>query len=455
MCKIITPNILKEQLKVYNYSPIKEMRIQNFRNIGDITIDFSSSPIIALLGENEAGKTSVVKAFATCALHANPREQKDYIRENTNQFVVQIQLENGLSVARQKQNPGLNRYVIADKDKNVIFSTDKLAEGLPIEIQNLMGLIIEPETNEPLQVRTYEDRLLFVTTPSSCNYKVMYNALKVEQLTKAVSIGNKEINSLKSVIKDNSTRLDGFQSQASAIKVYDIEPVVNVKNRLVSQMALLNKIEQAKGLIDKVKYCERKLGALLLIDKFKLDTINELAVSRLSNVERLLNKVKNSEKELLPLKEIENLEEINTSTEGKLRSIIEKKENLSNKMASASALVSIRDLDDISETTIMQLSKVRSLTSSLTEKQNKLKIIDTSSIDLIDENKLTQTLNKFVKIESGNQKIEQCRSQITPLENAINQIVEWMKYYHVATETCPKCGETVVIDIDKIEGFGG
>ena len=35
----------------------------------------------------------------------------------------------------------------------------------------------EPETKEYLHIRTYEDKLLFVVTPNSTNYKVMYNSI--------------------------------------------------------------------------------------------------------------------------------------------------------------------------------------------------------------------------------------------------------------------------------------
>ena len=77
---------------MYSYSPIKTIYIKNFRNIGEAIIDFTESPIISLIGENEAGKTSVVKAFAVAALHAYPRDQKDFIRDGTNGFGVCIEL---------------------------------------------------------------------------------------------------------------------------------------------------------------------------------------------------------------------------------------------------------------------------------------------------------------------------------------------------------------------------
>lgn len=88
---------------MYSYSPIKTIRVKNFRNIGDVELSFEDSPIITLVGSNEAGKTSIIKAFAACALHANPREQKDWIRDTTKMFGVEINLEDGTQLVRVKE----------------------------------------------------------------------------------------------------------------------------------------------------------------------------------------------------------------------------------------------------------------------------------------------------------------------------------------------------------------
>ena len=124
---------------MYDYSPIRKLYIRNFRNLGDVELDFSKSPIITLVGENEAGKTSVIKAFTTCALHANPRDQKDYIRDGTRMFGVSIELENGQRVTRIKEASGINSYQITDSQGNLVFNTNKLAEGLPEEVQKIIG----------------------------------------------------------------------------------------------------------------------------------------------------------------------------------------------------------------------------------------------------------------------------------------------------------------------------
>lgn len=125
---------------MYNYSPIKKVYIKNFRNLSEVILDFTKSPIITLLGDNEAGKTSVIKAFSACALHASPREQKEWIRDNTNMFGVAIELEDGKVISRIKEEQGVNSYQIADNG-TVTWRTNKITDGLPMEVQNLMELL--------------------------------------------------------------------------------------------------------------------------------------------------------------------------------------------------------------------------------------------------------------------------------------------------------------------------
>ena len=80
---------------MYSYSPIKQMVVRNFRNIGDVTVSFDESPIVSLIGENESGKTSLVKAFSACAINSDYTSQKEFIRAGTPAFGVMIELRAG------------------------------------------------------------------------------------------------------------------------------------------------------------------------------------------------------------------------------------------------------------------------------------------------------------------------------------------------------------------------
>ena len=434
---------------MYNYSPIRKLYIRNFRNLGDIELSFEESPIITLVGENEAGKTSVVKAFATCALHANPREQKDYIRDGTKMFGVSTEFNDGTRVTRIKEADGINSYQITDENGNLVFSTNKLSEGLPVQVQNIMGLIAEPETNEFLHVRTYEDKLLFVVTPYSTNYKVMYNALKVEQLTKAIKIGSAEVNELKSSISNNEASIDTLLTQARAITIYDTEPLINVRNSLKEQMAVLDRIEKVKNLVETVDKCEEQMGAIALIDKFKLETIDEVKTSKLNSVSRLLNSISETNKLLSNMNDICNLSEIDVSVANKVGSLLNKVNMLDTKIKEAGTLVSVNEISEISEVMTMQLNNAMTLLQNLETLNNEISLYDVSMCSDVSDSTLN-SLDKLSKLDTFVSRVDTESSQLEQINVYIEQVQNYLKQCGVAFETCPNCGTDVIIDMDKL-----
>lgn len=433
---------------MYNYSPIHKLRVKNFRNIGDVELDFTESPIITLVGENEAGKTSIIKAFATCALHANPRDQKDYIRDTTKMFGVEIDLQDGTQIVRVKEDGGINLYRVIYPDGKV-WDTGKITDGLPVEVSKVMGLIAEPETNEFLHIRTYEDKLLFVVTPNSTNYKVMYNALKVEQLTKAIKLGSTEVNNLKSSINNNDVSIQTLGAQLRSISIVDVEPIKNIKDRLIQQIAVLTKLEKAKSLVDKVDSCEQQLGAVALIDRFGLQPIDELMSSRLSNASRLLNNKYELENKSLWIESVNDLSEIDISVSNKLKYILEKKTELSEKLDDAGALVHLSEISEISEIVPIHLIKINSLLNDIRTKETIIQKIDVTGQEEIQQSSL-DLVAKLQRIYSFVDSIKNKKIELEQDNNYIEQVQDYMKQCGVAVETCPRCGEAVIFDVDKL-----
>ena len=434
---------------MYNYSPLSKLYIRNFRNLGDVEISFKESPIVTLVGENEAGKTSVIKAFATCALHANPRDQKDCIRDGTKMFGVAIELEDGTRVTRIKELTGINSYQISDANKNVVWSTNKLAEGLPLEVQKLMGLIAEPETGEFLHVRTYEDKLLFVVTPNSTNYKVMYNALKVEQLTKAIKNGSNEANTLKNAINTNELSIQTLGIQLRGIKVVDTEPLINVRDRLKSQLDLLDKLESVKKLIDSSDKCEEQLGALALLDRFNLQPVSEVLANKLNNASRLLNKNNNSNILLSKLSDIDNISEIDTSILNRLNILYNKIDELNVKIRDAGELVSVINLSEISESVAIHINRLGTLINTVKTDTYKLNKIDIADCEEIKQSSI-DAINKLSKVPYMLDKIKTNSDELQKMNQYITQVQDYLKQCGVAVEACPNCGEAVIFDIDKM-----
>lgn len=434
---------------MYSYTPIRKLYIRNFRNLGDVEISFKESPIVTLVGENEAGKTSVIKSFATCALNANPRDQKDCIRDGTKMFGVCIELEDGTQVVRIKELTGINSYQIKDSSGKMIFSTNKLSEGLPVEVQKIMGLIAEPETNEFLHIRTYEDKLLFVVTPNSTNYKVMYNALKVEQLTKAIKNGSNEVNSLKSSINTNQMSIQTLSDQARSIRIADIEPLKEVRDRLKSQMSILYRIESLKKLIDSINKCEEQLGALALLDMFKLEPINEVLASKLGSTSRLLNKRYESSNSLSRYSNISDLNEININIVNSVQNLVNKKNSLDEKIKRAGNLVIVSGLAEISEVAAVQLNKISDLIDKNRQLSKHLSIIDISECSEVDTT-IVAAITKMAKIPTLVEKINTDKIEEKRMTDYVIQVENYLKQCGVAMETCPKCGEAIIFDLDKL-----
>lgn len=429
------------------YSPIKKIYIKNFRNLGEVEIDFTESPIICLLGENEAGKTSVIKAFSVCALHANPRDQKEYIRDGTQMFGVKIELEDGSSITRLK-TATVNKYVV-EKADGTKWETSKISEGLPVEVQEIMGLIEEPETKEYLHIRTYEDKLLFVVTPASANYKVMYNALKVEQLTRAIKSGSNEANLLKGRLNDTNTGIRTLEGQLTTFNVVDMEPLTAVKERLNSQISVLDKLEKALSLKDNIDNCNKQKGILRLIDTFHLDEIDLVKTTNINSVGKVLNNISNTSNLRKTLSEVNNLENIDTVILDKLNGLKNKRDELNNKKVSAGALIHISEVDEINETSILQLERAKSIVSKLNFSKNMSKAIDTSNCPEISNESLS-AIDRLKKVKDISDKNTQYKSSVKQINDYCDQVLNYMKQCGVAFETCPNCGNDVLIDIDKI-----
>jgi len=430
------------------YSKIKSIQIRNFRNLGDVELDFTKSPIITLVGENEAGKTSVVKAFKVCALNDSPRDQKGYIRDNTNAFGVQIALEDGNCVLRYKENNGRNVYRVIDPEGKV-WEQSKVTDGVPEKVQSLMGLTTEAETGEYLNVRTYEDRLLFVVTPASTNYKVMYNALKVEQLTKAIKLGSDELNGIKASVNKNENSISTLGDQLRTIVVRDIAPLQEIRDRLSKQLDSLEKLERVIKLVDRLNELNDQIGAYELINIYKLEPISEVLGVKVNNVSRLLDSMDAINEKLSRYSEIEALNEIDLAQLNKVNAIIAKQAELDDKIKLAGSLELVVNMEPISEVYVERINKLGDQLDKLHTLDDKIKLYNTAGADEVSPDQI-DALGKLDKIIGYLDKVQSLSESIAQCDAYRASVQDYLKQAGVAVETCPNCGEAVIIDMEKL-----
>src|SRR5690606_18553076 len=143
------------------------------------------SPIVALVGTNESGKSSIIKAFGAAAGNLWRTRQNQNIRSGTDGFAVLVELEDGTKVLRKKSS-NINGYTLVTGDGQRRDAT-KIDVEIPDFIQAVMGLFRDPETKECLQFRTCDDPLLFVQTTDGQNYKAVHNAINNFEVREATN----------------------------------------------------------------------------------------------------------------------------------------------------------------------------------------------------------------------------------------------------------------------------
>lgn len=426
------------------YSKLKKMNIKNFKNIGLAEIDFTESPIIALKGNNDAGKSSVIDAFAVLAYNAYETNQKGFIRLGTNGFGVMVELDDGTTVTRIKKE-NANFYEVRHPDGRV-WNTDRLPRGesLPEEVENVMGCTRESETKEFLHIRTYKDQMLFISTPNSVNYKVMYDALKVENISKAIKKGSIEANEIKAWLNNASIQRETLINTLNGIKVFDLEPVSNIKKRLESQMGNLRKLNRAVEIIAEIKAKEDALGAFGEVLKSGIAEISELHVNNIVNAGNIIAEIDRLSQFKSRYSEIDSLNAVDIRVMQLMESAIDIIDNIKSMQNTLNKYSGVQEVEEVSLSIIDKLHRVSEIMSGLeklnteaskyTEIDKQLEVIDVQLLDKISRCSalVTDNAEREKALEEYQKQIEEIKAEL--------------KTMGVQVVKCDNCGHDVVVE---------
>ena len=203
------------------YSKIKSIKAVNFRSLGNVEIDMADSPIVALTGTNESGKSSIIKAFGAAAGNLWRTKQNQNVRTGTDGFAVLVELEDGTKVLRKKSS-SINGYTLVTADGQRRDAT-KIDVEIPDYIEAVMGVFRDPETRECLQVRTCDDPLLFVNTTDGQNYKAIHNAINNLDVREATVKAKADATSLLAQANKKRDEVEVYKKQLAELPLLDTD----------------------------------------------------------------------------------------------------------------------------------------------------------------------------------------------------------------------------------------
>lgn len=461
------------------YYSIKAILLQDFRSVQRFIVDFTESPIVSIVGDNESGKSSVTKALQTLGANMKSRSQKDYIRTDTQGFTLAIKFSDpeDTMVVRMKAKRGVNGFSV-QKGNKVVWSCVKMDDGsLPPEVQEHMGFIIEPETQELLNVRTYEDLMMFVSTPNGTNYKVVYNALKVNNILNAKKAGQKDLSACHNRIGVREQKIGILNEQLRKIQLIDLDPLLRVKENIKNSYDGIAKLEDANATRYRLDEIDRSCENLSSLSG--VGSIDEMFVYALNNAMASKEKLDRLNENLKELDEIQTLKTFDMDLMNLLDTGLKTKEKLDS--ISDSAYAEILDVENI------DFEKVRMLDEAL-KLRDKLAVLDKSECSLIDNAEVINisTLEMLERALRGRDKllaIENEASKYASVSSGIDvsaislfdEAFVAMKHlddldarecetkellrvdtdvlmsFGVEVATCPNCGETVIMGMEHTD----
>ena len=425
---------IKESRQVY--SPIKRWGIKNFRNLGEVEFSFDT-PIVTLVGDNEAGKTSVVKTFAVLGANGYATEQKDYIRDNTKGFSIECELSDGTTVKRVK-TASENAFEIVGASGEV-YAADKIDRGYgtPVELERVMGMMVEPETKELLQIRTYEDNLLFVLTKSSENYKVMYNALKVGNLTRAIAVGNQQANGYRNAIDEYSVKAETLESELESIKDIDIASAVRLKGEIERLSRIVTGL---RGLIERLDAADESEARLKVYAG--IAGLKEESESVGRSVKSLIERIGAQERVVTRLNAVAKID--NVSMERDVDGVVKLLGRLRDSVRLESAVEKFNGLDTVKEERESVLAGLLSLRERvragerLGREVSAFKGLPKSEVDSSMVSRLRGLIERIESLKSEEAEISRVREKAEESYAAL-------KATGAEVMVCPNCGADIVV----------
>lgn len=425
------------------YSPIKSIRVKNFNCIGDIEMNFNDSPIIAICGDNDAGKSSFLDGFACLAYHANERNQKDNIRDGTQGFGIETRLEDGTAIIRTKTSK-LNRFEVIYPDGHK-WTTDKLeaGAGVPKPVQEVMGCIKEEETKEFLHIRTYRDQVLFINTTAGTNYKVMYGALKAQHISNAISKGTNELNKLKSIKNESDIILDTLMEQYNSIRVYDTEALVSIKNRINKHYKAIALLEEALNLKKRLMDIKEEQRKYKTLENKDLKDIDVTLVDKLLSAKQVYDTDRELQKQNKIYRPIHQCKELSIEALTQLNKVTQLKDELAEFKSKNRLYTQVNGCESLDVNLLLQLEQSIQDKHTLTElKQQALKFKGLENYKTSDTTALISMATMIEQLKL----LKTQHQQLTQLEDRKQTLSKMIADSGVKMATCSHCGNMVYVE---------
>ena len=393
---------------------IREVRLVNVKSYSDQTIRFEEG-VNAIIGENGAGKTTILEAIGFALFNTLPYNISDFIKRGEKRAEIRVKILNPkderlYEVVRRIEEGRTVEYFVRDAETGVRIGGAEGVAGVAEWIKDVFGFEIDAKTIFENAIGVAQGKITSQFLESAgVRDKIFSPLIGVEGYKKAFEKSREYEKYIETKLKDIEKEIALLQK--------DIENL----NKLKSKFESLNK--EKESILVQISEINKELTPLeKRIDEIEvlLTKLNELKVEEAklvaelrnidSNVQRLkdeLNRIEEAEKELESLKRI--YEEY-VRAERELTEVEKRKDEVE------------RKLDELRDKSL----KLERLKAELNELKRKLDEIERCEKELREIEPLAEREEKLMEklrdIEIAESKVKSLEEQKERLENDISKL---------------------------------
>lgn len=239
--------------------------IWNFMSFDHAKFEFDDENIINLLGYNNSGKSSALRALEVNMYNRFPQSQLSFIKSGKDYFRVVSVWSDGIVILRDKYANGQSLYEMWRGDE-CLFSTKQngvltKVSDVPICIQEYLNLVKFDDSC--LNSRSCFEKQFLVQTSGGENYAALNTVSKSEELSLAGALVNTDRNKLASDITTAETEYNVLMKQYKE----GIELTDDLVDSLKSHDKLLDVSEEKLSSIASMKETSEKLAQIPVVQE--------------------------------------------------------------------------------------------------------------------------------------------------------------------------------------------
>lgn len=184
---------------------LRRVHIENVQSIADLTLDFEESGVYRLVGDNDVGKSAILRAINALFHNVSRSAYKEYISDWADTFVVEGWFYDGGYVKLSRGAVDFYEWNLPSGG-NTLLKTDG---KVPKELEDYFNLYTEKDKSKlTLNFNLQGDILPFVDTTASDNFWLTQKALGTNILLNANKLLKKENLDNQKLVKTTIDNID-------------------------------------------------------------------------------------------------------------------------------------------------------------------------------------------------------------------------------------------------------